>query len=311
MPEARATTQAWAKVNLDLRILAREETGFHQLETIFQRVSLSDDVSLTVRQGAGITVTCTPGIDVPMMENLAFRAAHAYRQAAHWPDDAMAIEIAVTKRIPAGAGLGGGSADAGAVLRLLNALNPFPLAEPALLTIAATLGADVPFMTTDAPLVMAWGRGERLIALEPLPERPVHCALFRAGVNTADAYRALAAARAAGGAAHHGSVLHHSARLRSWEAIASTAVNDFEPAVFASRPDIAAVHAQWRAADPTALVRMSGSGATVIAIADTARDVFAHATAHWPADRAITHVEAVTLQRVPAVTILSTGSGPG
>ena len=106
----------------------------------------------------------------PVEWNLAWRAAVAFADATGWPND-FAIEI--QKRIPVAGGLGGGSADAAAVLRCLNALAPAPLSRDELLAIAAPLGADVPFLTMEAPLALAWGRGERLLALDPLPSRAV------------------------------------------------------------------------------------------------------------------------------------------
>ncbi|MDF1505979.1 hypothetical protein PYV61_23705, partial [Roseisolibacter sp. H3M3-2] len=185
--EARVVAQA--KVNLFLRVLAREDSGYHQLETLFQRLELGDDV--TVRVGVrGRSLDCG-GADLgPVERNLAWRAAEAYRAATGWPDG-HAIEI--RKRIPVGGGLGGGSADAGAVLRALGALAATPLAADGLLGLAAPLGADVPFLTAEAPLALAWGRGERMLALPPLPARPVWLALSDAGVPTAWAFGALAA----------------------------------------------------------------------------------------------------------------------
>ena len=118
-----ARTLAQAKINLFLRVLAREASGYHQLETLFQRLDLGDDVR--VRIGVRGRAVDTRGADVgPTEGNLAWRAGVAYADAAGWPDG-FAIEI--DKRIPVGGGLGGGSADAGAVLRCLDRLNPTPL----------------------------------------------------------------------------------------------------------------------------------------------------------------------------------------
>src|SRR5688572_27908453 len=164
---AVARVRAQAKVNLILRILAREASGYHGLETLFARLDLADEV--TVRVGArGRAVDCR-GADVgPPEANLALRAGEAFAEAAGWPAG-FAVEI--EKHIPVGGGLGGGSADAGAVLRALNALAPAPIPRETLLAIAGRLGADVPFLTDDAPLALAWGRGERMLALPALPPR--------------------------------------------------------------------------------------------------------------------------------------------
>ena len=158
-PVARVSAQA--KINLILRVLAREASGYHSIESVFLRLDLSDQV--TVRIAPGRTLDChgaalpTAGLG-PMERNLAFRAAVAYAEAVGWPSG---FSIDVDKRIPVGAGLGGGSADAGAVLRALDALCPTPLGSR-LIELATPLGADVPFMTIDSPMALAWGRGERL-----------------------------------------------------------------------------------------------------------------------------------------------------
>jgi len=311
MHTLRATVQAWAKVNLDLRILAREKSGFHQLETIFQRISLADQVEVHVAPGAGLFLRCTPPVDVPDDRNLAWRAAAAYRIATQWPDDAHAITITIDKRIPTGGGLGGGSADAGAVLRALNALNPHPLTQQALLTISATLGADVPFLTSDDACALAWGRGERMLALPPPPPRALHLATFARGVNTAEAYGALAAARAEGRVVAQGATMHTIAALTDWPTLARASVNDFEVPVFAMRADVACVHAEWCAAAPGALVRMSGSGATVFAAADASEvGALTKVASQWSPSAGVRHLRAESLAAVPPVSILAPASGP-
>ena len=128
---ATARTVAQAKLNLFLHVLAREASGYHQLETLFCRLELGDDV--TVRTDVrGRSLDCTGDVIPagglgPTERNLAWRAAARFAEQAGWPND-WAIEI--TKRIPVGGGLGGGSADAGAVLRCLNAVAPTPWVMP-------------------------------------------------------------------------------------------------------------------------------------------------------------------------------------
>ena len=234
-PVREASVVAQAKLNLFLRVLAREIDGHHQLETLFQRLELGDDV--VVRVGvSGRSLDCR-GADVgPVEANLAWRAALAYHEATGFADS-FAIEI--DKQVPVGGGLGGGSADAGAVLRCLNALAPEPLSPGELLALAAPLGADVPFLTADAPLALAWGRGERMLALPPLPARRVHLALFAEGVHTGTAFRALAERRATGSRPRP--ILWLPERLTRWDDVALVATNDFEDVVFPMRDDIAAV----------------------------------------------------------------------
>ena len=262
-----ARVLAQAKVNLFLRVLAREESGYHQIETLFCRLDLGDDV--VVRTGGrGRALDCRGAEVGPVERNLAYRAALAYAEARGWPR-AFAIEI--DKRIPVGGGLGGGSADAGAVLRCLNALARRPLTPAQLLELAARIGADVPFLTLEAPLALAWGRGERLLALPPLPTRNVALICFAQGVATADAYAWLAKSR---GAYVPSPTAWVPADFASWARVAAFASNDFEPVVAAHHAGVRdALHALRRIArrasrelDTTIVTLMSGSGATLFSI---------------------------------------------
>ena len=262
-----ARVVAQAKVNLYLRVLAREASGYHSIETLFQRLDWGDDVTVAVTPGRSLD--CRGAIPSgglgPTEKNLAWRAAVAYADATGWPSG-FAIEI--EKRIPAGGGLGGGSADAGAVLRALDALAPRPLG-PRLVELASGLGADVPFMSVEAPLALGWNRGERLLPLSPLPPRPVILLVPDFAVGTADAYGWVAAER--GGYAPEGMVLSPEA-LGSWETLAAVAVNDFERVVARRHPEIAELVDEL-ASQGAAPAMMSGSGSTVFGVFPSAPDV--------------------------------------
>lgn len=264
---ASARVVAQGKVNLFLRVLAREASGFHQLETLFCRLTLGDDVRVRVTEGArsldcqGETLPAR-GLG-PVEQNLAWRAASAYAEATGWPRG-FAIEI--EKRIPVGGGLGGGSADAGAVLRALNRLAPTPLASHELLRIAAGLGADVPFLTQDAsPLALGWGRGDRLFALPPLPSRPCLLFAFPFGIPTADAYRWLSESPAPPPV----STVYRADGFSSWRDVEVMAHNEFERIVLPRYEAIHAVVSGLRRPDLREafdVVLLSGSGATVFAL---------------------------------------------
>ena len=230
-----AKVVAQAKINLVLRVLAREASGYHSIETVFLRLDLGDVVQVRTR-AAGRAIDCAgpamPEVGVgPAEKNLAYRAAVAYQEATGWPAG-FAIEI--DKRIPVGAGLGGGSADAGAVLRCLDALAPTPLGRH-LVEIAAPLGSDVPFMTIDSPMALGWSRGERLLTIRPLDPRPVAVLKPPFSVATADAYAWLAAER--GPYVPLGSAIEPEA-LATWEAVSAIAANDFEAVVGGHRPEL-------------------------------------------------------------------------
>jgi 4-diphosphocytidyl-2-C-methyl-D-erythritol kinase len=273
VPRAAAVrVAAQAKVNLRLRILARETSGYHQLETLFLRLALADDILLRATDGAR-SLDVDGDVDPRQLgapeRNLAWRAAEAYAATTGWPAG-FAIEL--TKRIPVGGGLGGGSADAGAVLRALDAMAPAPIGEPALLAIAARLGADVAFLASSIPYALAWGRGERLLAL-PLPdERDVLLVLPPFAVNTAEAYGWLATARETGDAGAQAIDMLDARTLGDWPTIVRVATNDFEPVVAARHPMIDGVVARLRELG-CAPAMMSGSGSSLFGVLPHAASV--------------------------------------
>ncbi len=263
-----ARVTAHAKINLILRVLSREESGFHTLETLFARVALGDAVTVRITDSSR-SVECDTEVPGPPEHNLAYRAAVAFAESTGWPGG-FAIEL--EKRIPSGGGLGGGSADAGAVLRALAALSPHQVREEQLLSIGAALGSDVPYLTTAAPLALAWGRGERMLALPPLPERDVALVLPDFSVSTAAAYSWLATARAASRTtpadAAPSPQLLSPADLATWRSVASLATNDFEPVVAAHHPEIRTILSSLDGAGAT-ISLMSGSGSTVFGVFDS------------------------------------------
>lgn len=150
-----------AKLNLTLEVLGKRADGFHELRSVVQTISLYDE--LTVRPAARLAVRCTPAVCAPG-SNLALRAARALRAVLNVRGGAT---IELRKRIPVGAGLGGGSSDAAAVLRLLAHLWGARLPNNTLTQLAAALGSDVPLFLAGAAALVA-GRGERVQPLPPL-----------------------------------------------------------------------------------------------------------------------------------------------
>jgi 4-diphosphocytidyl-2-C-methyl-D-erythritol kinase len=277
-----ATVAAQAKVNLFLHVLAREESGYHQIETLFCRLALADDVVVRIPDtggGSGRTIDCT-GDDVgPPEDNLAYRAAVLYADQRGWPSG---FGIEVTKRIPVGGGLGGGSADAGAVLRALRVLDPDPPSAATLLLWAARLGADVPVMTMESPLALGWGRGEQLLPLPALPSRAVMLYVPEFRVATREAYQWLDEARSAGGGDRPtprrvdgpGSLSTRArdpATLGDWGHVAPLMTNDFEAVVGQRHPEIPIMTARLRALPGAAAALMSGSGSTVYCVMSALR----------------------------------------
>ena len=160
------TIPAYAKLNLTLDILGKRPDGYHELRMVMQTVSLCDDVTVTLTDGTGVACRVA-GAELPCDErNLAVKAANAFCEALGYHGG---IDITLTKRIPSGAGLGGGSADAAAVLRALNRWRDYPLSVYALCELGAQIGSDVPFCVL-CGTALAEGRGERLTKLPDTPE---------------------------------------------------------------------------------------------------------------------------------------------
>ena len=156
------TLEAHAKINLTLEVLGVRPDGYHDLRSVVVPVPLHDDVTLEPADDVSVEM---PG-DLPQERNLAWRAADALRRATGC---AKGVRIHVDKRIPAGAGLGGGSADAAAVLNGLNDLWGLGLPKARLCEIGAAVGSDVPALVLGGPVLME-GRGERVT---PLVESPL------------------------------------------------------------------------------------------------------------------------------------------
>lgn len=258
---------AQAKLNLHLRVLAREESGFHSIETIFHRIDLADELTVEVTAGER-TLDVDSGETGPAESNLAWRAAVAYAAHAGWP---RGFRIELRKRIPVGAGLGGGSADAAAVLRALNSLSPEPVGMHGLLHLAADLGADVPFLASDAVMALAWGRGERMLALPPLPLRDILLMNPGFSVSTADAYRWLDDDRVNERTEAPLPLAIDADSLSTWAAIGRFARNDFEAPVIARHPRLAGYLERLRHSRAT-FAQMTGSGSAIFGVLDSPPD---------------------------------------
>jgi 4-diphosphocytidyl-2-C-methyl-D-erythritol kinase len=253
-----ARTLAQAKINLALRVLGKETDGYHAIETVFLRLELGDDVELRVTSGKR-SLRCYEMRDWPAEGNLAYRAAALFADETGWPKG---FEIEIVKNIPIGGGLGGGSADAAAVLRILNGLAPKPVSEEALLSLAGQLGSDVPFLVSNYAMAMAWGRGDKLLRLDPLPSRDVQLFFPPFGIDTAQAYTLLDDSRA-------DSVSRNpeltTEMFADWDSAARNSVNDFEPVI---RPRWSEIDTLLtRGARSGLFYRMSGSGSTVFKVA--------------------------------------------
>ncbi|MGD8360507.1 MAG: 4-(cytidine 5'-diphospho)-2-C-methyl-D-erythritol kinase [Gemmatimonadota bacterium] len=253
-------TLAPAKVNLLLKILARDDSGYHQLETVFLAIQLGDTLSLA-RRNSGITLRVDGPPLGPLEENLVYRAARGFLDLAR--RDA-GVEIRLEKHLPVRGGLGGGSSDAAATLRAMSLLLPGWVEWPELQELAAGLGSDVPFFLSCSPLAMAWGRGERLMSLPPLPAAPVVLALPPFGISTPEAYRLLDLDRMG----HPGSprpAFHTPGTLGSWDEVAGWAENDFEGVLFREFPLLQRIRRKMQEGGAR-ISLLSGSGSALFAL---------------------------------------------
>jgi 4-diphosphocytidyl-2-C-methyl-D-erythritol kinase len=257
---------ALAKVNLFLRVLARSEDGYHGIETLLCLVSLADSLSAERREGRGVTIEVQGAELGAPAENLAVRAAERVLEAT---GRQFGVHLTLVKRIPARAGLGGGSSDAAAALHLVNGLAGNAVPRHELLQFAAQIGSDVPFFVTGAPLALAWNRGERMIRLPPLPASPVLVVAPPIPIGTADAYGWLDRSR--GQETRRGAVALDLDALSRWGDVGRMAGNDFESPVFSRHPEIRAAFEALVATRPL-VCRMTGSGSSIFAIYRSSRD---------------------------------------
>ncbi|MEO6067788.1 MAG: 4-(cytidine 5'-diphospho)-2-C-methyl-D-erythritol kinase [Gemmatimonadota bacterium] len=263
------TIETHAKINLFLRVLSREESGYHGIETLFCRISLADRLTIEAvgRSDGPAVVLTSEGEDCgPPEANLAARAAQLVLDAT---GNRTSISIHLEKRIPSKSGLGGGSSDAAAALEATNQLLGNPVPRHELLQLASKLGADVPFFLSGASLALGWDRGDRLFRLSALPSAPGLLLIPPIGVSTAEAYKWVDGARSEAG--RRGALALELEGVQSWGSIARMAGNDFESAVFGRLPAIREAFEKLVATQPL-LCRMSGSGSALFAIYRSAGD---------------------------------------
>jgi len=265
MPDLPLRRKAWAKANLFLRVLAREASGYHGIETLFCLLDLADDLTAERRDGNAVSLTVL-GADLgPATDNLAVRAAEMVLQAT---SRRFGVHLTIEKRIPIQAGLGGGSSDAAAALLLTNQLAGNAVPRHELLQFAARLGSDVPFLLSEARLALAWGHGERMLRLTPLPAAPALLLVPAEGMPTAEAYAWIDQAAESG---RRGGLALDFDSLSSWGNVARMAGNDFEAPLFARRPPLRNAFEALAGTNPL-LCRLTGSGSALLAVYRTAAD---------------------------------------
>lgn len=298
----RVEVPAYAKINLYLDVLSLRDDGFHELLSVMHAISLHDDIILYYTPAREREIVLhIYGSRLPTdRRNLVYRAAEAFLDASGL---CARVHVTVRKRLPIAAGMAGGSSDAAATLRALNAAANNPLTQDALLSLAASLGSDVPFCLVGGTQICR-GRGEKM---QPLSlKEPLHLLVLwgREHVSTPRAFAEM-------DAYYHnfdGSVPHgtDTARLfaqmeaRPLAESADLLYNAFEPVVLPTCPDAAAMKARLSELGAYAAF-MSGSGPSVFGLFATREEAVRAAAALGPRVRAITSAPPITVKR----TVLS------
>jgi 4-diphosphocytidyl-2-C-methyl-D-erythritol kinase len=244
------------KINLGLEVLFKRPDGYHELSTVFYRVLEPHDV-ITVTESDSFRFTCSDH-SLATDTNLVMKAADAWRP--HLDCDFPSLHIHLEKRIPMGAGLGGGSSDAATILQILNEIHP--VAPKELSNIARSIGADVPFFLSNSKAALATGIGEVLTPIK-FDLNGVVLIVYDPAiqVSTRDAY--------AGLALQENPIVSNVADvlsgLESLDDLNGNLRNDFEPSVFAKFPKLASIK-QTLYDSGASVALMSGSGSAIFGI---------------------------------------------
>ncbi len=258
---ATVLVRAPAKVNLILRVLDRRSDGYHNLWSLMQTVGLEDIVTIRRTTTPEIRLQCEPMVLAADQTNLVYRAAVLVRERAGVKDGAW---IELTKRIPLGAGLGGGSSDAAATILGLNQLFGLGWSIAQMSAVGQLVGSDVPFFFL-APTAIVSGRGEVVRPVRMEGERWVVLVNPGFPVETKWAYQQLAQTRSHVRPLADRVVQLNQQDVMSWEDLRELAENDFEGPVFASYPLLQDLKTQLITHGAESAL-LSGSGATVFGV---------------------------------------------
>jgi 4-diphosphocytidyl-2-C-methyl-D-erythritol kinase len=276
------STVATAKVNLTLRIFGRRDDGYHELESLVAFAPFGDRLTLRLDRALDLKVSGPMAAGAgPLADNLAMRAARALAERI---EGLRLGHFALVKRLPSGAGLGGGSADAAAALRLLAKVNRLALEDPRVQDAARATGADVPVCLDPRPRIMR-GIGEVLSAPLVLPKLGILIVHPGLPLPTGSVFKALGLAPGEQLAARSPALPPSAAKRDALLAWLATERNDLESAAISIAPQIADVLGAIGGLAGCRLARMSGSGSSCFGLFDSARMATAAAKRLAPAHR--------------------------
>ena len=258
--------RAYAKINLDLRVLGTRPDGFHELRTVFQAISLHDTIECVPREGPFAIECAAAGVALDR-SNLIWRAAEALWRSLRRSGPVRDVVVRLDKRIPLQAGLGGGSADAAATLVALARAWHVPVRPAQLTDVGGTVGADVPFFLAGGT-ALGLGRGDEIYPLADLPRHWVVLLLPGFGVSSREANDWYDAERDLARGALGREPQHVPG---PWPSRAAQMINDLEAAIARHHPEIDQMKAALRRAGAVA-ASMSGSGSAVFGLFQKRRE---------------------------------------
>lgn len=254
---------AFAKLNLTLDVLGKRPDGYHDIKSIMQGITLRDDIEIDIGTGKPWKLLCDKE-DIPTDErNLAWKAAKLFFETIGKDPDG--IEIRITKRIPSQAGLGGGSADAAAVLRALNRHHDAPFSLPALAELGGSIGSDIPFCVL-CGTAMAEGRGELLRPLPAMPDCVFVVCKPDFSVSTPELYRVIDEKAIAKHPDH--SAMERALLAGDLGGVAENLCNVFDPIVTEEHLELNYIKSIFNSYGAVGF-QMTGSGSAVFAIVES------------------------------------------
>lgn len=256
------TVPAFAKINLALRILGKRADGYHDLDTVFQTISLHDTVKIAATENSEIVLSCDDRRLPADETNLVFRAAEGLR---HRFATTKGARIRLAKRIPVQAGLGGGSSDAAVTLLALVYLWKLTATPEDLLAVGSRLGADVPFFLFGG-VARGTGTGDKIAPLPDALEKFLLIVKPNANTKTSDAYQAFDERSLT--TRNSKTILSTSQSTEHFDRSFASLENDFEEVIFDLEPEIARAKAALMRAGAAAAM-LAGSGSAVFGIFDS------------------------------------------